>query len=196
MSDANDMRTGLTRRQVLVGAATAAVVAAAPAALAKTGRQRRPIPDTEPTTEPVRRYMAASATLPDGRVLICGGYSRPWHQGPPPTPLSSAMLYDPVRDTWEIVAEMQVPRARHAAIVLPDGRVMVSGGVSQTPTDSVEVFDPARNAWLVATPLDAPRYDHTLSLHGSEVLVLGGSSTMTMAGVERYRLGAQTIEED
>lgn len=177
----------LTRRQVLAGAAAAAVSAGIPSALAgglpRKAQQKRV--RTNRSDIPLRRYMAASAVLEDGRILVMGGYDRPWSgDGPAPTPLRSAAIYDPRTGQWRSAAPMAIPRARHAAAALSDGRVAVVGGMSMNPTASVEIYDPATNTWNAAAPLAQPRYDHSAVFDGMRIYVLGGSGQIMLSSIE------------
>ena len=65
---------------------------------------------------------------------------------------ASAEVYDPASNTWSEVASMNTPRIGHTATVLPNGKVLVTGG--GTPTGlatSAEVYDPESDTWsLVA----------------------------------------------
>ena len=178
----------LSRRALLMGAsATALVVAASPARAAPQRGARTDSDGIPPGEMPSRRYMAAAAALGDGRLLITGGYDRPWRQSKGPAALSSTMIFDPNSGQWVGAAPMGVPRARHVAISLPDGRVAVLGGVSTRPTASVEIYDPRTDRWEMGEPLDQPRYDHTAVSNGQDVYVLGGSSQSMVSAVEVYR---------
>src|SRR5580700_8014747 len=89
----------LSRRQVLVGAASAALVAAAPAALGVSGKAattKRPEFSAEGLSPecPIRRYMAASVCLQDGRILVTGGFSRPATADSQPLAMNSAVILD------------------------------------------------------------------------------------------------------
>ena len=75
---------------------------------------------------------------------------------------------------------MSVPRSGHAATLLANGQVLVSGGdnavaVTGTTYDTCELFDPASGRWLAAPSLREPRTGHAaLRLPGSRVLVVMG----------------------
>lgn len=185
----------LSRRQMLAGAAVAAIASRIPSAVASSSvvpRQRST--RSMPTSTPIVRYMAASAVLGDGRIMVIGGYDRPWTAEASPTPLASAVIYDPGSGTWSSVEPMKVPRARHAAVTLADGRVAVLGGVHTRPTASVEVFDPAAGTWTGGGEMALPRYDHMAETDGYSIFVMGGSAQGMMSGVETFMLGAQLDE--
>ncbi len=74
------------------------------------------------------RLDAVTAPLPDGQVLITGGYS-------PGSPLLSAELFDPTSETFAELpeageTELQSPRAGAVATALPNGQVLIAGGIS------------------------------------------------------------------
>jgi hypothetical protein len=66
------------------------------------------------------RYGHTATLLPNGKVLVAGGYSD-WHS------LSSAELYDPA--SWDVDGDRQLGTARFAptATLLPSGNVLVAG---------------------------------------------------------------------
>ena len=59
------------------------------------------------------RYGYASDLLPDGEVLVAGGY--------PKRVLSTAELYDPTTRRWTLTGNMNEPRVRATATLLADG---------------------------------------------------------------------------
>jgi N-acetylneuraminic acid mutarotase len=67
-------------------------------------------------------------------------------------------------------------RSDHAAVRLPDGRVLVAGGTDGTAVlKSVEVFDPSTEMWVSATDMKTARRGHTMTLlQDNKVLVTGG----------------------
>ncbi len=178
-------RPALSRREVLAGAAAAALVVgtksvSAMPAFQRFGAQAK----TAATKAPVMRYMAAAATLGDGRILITGGYDRPWTDESTPTALQSAVIFDTRTGEYAVAASMRVPRARHAAVTLVDGRVAVLGGIGINPTASVEIYDPGTDTWTVSTPLAQPRYDHAAVSDGNGVYVFGGSAQSMLSSTE------------
>src|SRR5690348_215888 len=50
--------------------------------------------------------------------------------------------------TWQPTGSLATARSYHAALRLPDGRVLVAGGVGADGVlDSAELFDPAAGTW-------------------------------------------------
>lgn len=181
-------RPGLSRREVLIGAAATAIVAAAKTAGAKAPVQRAA--RATANQAPVVRYMAAAAVLGDGRILITGGYDRPIGPGDTPNALASTVIYDPSTGKYTNGAPLLVPRARHAAVALRDGRIAVLGGIGQVPTASVEVYDPGTGTWSVSAPLAQPRYDHVAVYDGNTVFVFGGSAQGMLSSAEAVYPGS------
>lgn len=177
--------SGVSRREVLAGATAVALLATAPVAFAQ---RMSPVNPSARRREPVeggfKRFLAASAVMRDGRILLMGGYDRPWSDGTKARPTRDAVIYDPVTEEWFEAAPMETPRARHAATVLPDGRVAVSGGISTRPTSSVEIYDPFTDEWTTGEPLSQARYDHTVAFSGGNLLVFGGSGQSMFGEVD------------
>jgi hypothetical protein len=71
------------------------------------------------------RQQHTTTLLPDGRVLIAGGY---WSNGQKWRVLSSAEMYDPATGNFSPIGSMGTPRNGHSATLLNDGRVLIAGG--------------------------------------------------------------------
>lgn len=72
------------------------------------------------------RQNQSATLLANGKVLVAGGFN----QIGTITILSSMDLYDPVTNTWTFMAStLASPRAQHAAARLPDGNVLLTGGI-------------------------------------------------------------------
>ncbi|TFC24916.1 hypothetical protein E3O53_15245 [Cryobacterium sp. TMT2-18-3] len=57
--------------------------------------------------------------------------------------------------------------------ILPDGRILISGGSNAA---SSTIYNPANNTWSAATPMNIPRaYQSNVTLSNGQVFLLGGS---------------------
>jgi hypothetical protein len=125
---------------------------------------------------PVSVYGHTATLLPNGKVLVAGG------DGPGGI-TAKAEVFDPAsgpNGKWTAVADMNVPRRFHAAMLLPNGKVLVADGQNNglTPLSSAELFDPATGKWTLTAPLGTIRVSHLTSLlPNGKVLVAGGQST-------------------
>ncbi len=132
-----------------------------------------------------QRESHVAVRLQDGRVLIAGG-----HRGRRDQIglFTSAETYDAATGTFTRVGNMQVRRHKHDAVLLPDGRVMVTGGSDERDDRGVyrstELFDPTLGTFARGPTMQRPRYKHqgtTVVLPNGEVLLAGGA-----AQAERY----------
>lgn len=152
----------------------------------------------EPATQRFRRLGARmtiqraghSATLlPDGRVLVAGGFSAS-------AAYRFAEIFDPATETFTPLPDLLPLRANHLALQAPDGAVLLIGGetepagtVEPLPLSSVWRFDPARQRFDALPPLLAPR---TLArgamLPSGQVLLFGGQHVagVPVASAEQY----------
>jgi hypothetical protein len=113
--------------------------------------------------------------LLDGRVLVLGGSDASVYP-------ATTEVFDPTKPAaaaWSTGAALPEGRFGASAILLEDGRVMVTGGDADG-SDSLEVIlflQPAATAWTIAmTPLKERRRHHvTTLLPDGKVLLSGGS---------------------
>jgi Kelch motif len=78
---------------------------------------------------------------------------------------------------WVNTGALNLGRHSHTATLLPNGKVLVTGGVGRTTgiTDSVELYDPATGSNQPTGSLAISRRDHTATLLlNGKVLVAGG----------------------
>jgi hypothetical protein len=76
-----------------------------------------------------RRAFANAVVLPTGQVFIVGGVSDIANPFSDDDSVLAPELWDPVTQTFTVLAPMQTPRNYHStAVLLPDGRVFVGGG--------------------------------------------------------------------
>jgi N-acetylneuraminic acid mutarotase len=127
----------------------------------------------------VDRAFTRAVLLQDGRVLLIGGLAPP--QGV--TALNSVEIYDPASNTWRQSAPLSQARFDHTATLLPDGRVLVTGGTRIWDAwddpgallSSVEIYDPVSDTWSDLSSLQQARTEHTATLlPDGRVLVTGG----------------------
>ncbi|CAF1684496.1 unnamed protein product, partial [Adineta ricciae] len=77
---------------------------------------------------------------------------------------------------WVTTGNMNVARCQHTATILPDGKVLVTGGQNGAGyLNSVELYDPSTDSWTIANSMSDPRIEHTATmLSNGKVLVTGG----------------------
>ena len=113
-----------------------------------------------------------ATTLPNGDVLLVGGYT-----GEGERPLPAAELYVAASGEFVPAGEMSIGRGAHAAALLDEGRVLVVGGWvgPRTFTETAEIWDPATREFTAVSSLPAARGSATATrLPDGRVLVLGG----------------------
>jgi hypothetical protein len=113
---------------------------------------------------------AHSATLlPDGRLLVVGGYDGEY--------LRSAELFDPASGRFVSAGTLHEGRSGHTATLLRDGTVLVTGGIGDgwTFLSSAERYDPRTGRFTPVGSLASARESHTATLlRDGRVLVTGG----------------------
>lgn len=185
----------VTRRSLLGGILAAAL---APAFLSRAWAGRppqEPIKSALPTqhaTAGIPRCQHASAPLSQGRVLVAGGRR---HSDLPVSvpPMAGVQIYDAQAGVWTAAASMHTARAQHAAVSLPDGRVLVAGGMGHAPLTSVEIYDPAADTWTAVSPMPQALYGHSAACTGGAVLISGGfSSSPPQSSFQSYDIASDT----
>jgi hypothetical protein len=133
----------------------------------------------------VARTNHSATMLPNGKVLIAGGYdSRPsgyWQ---------SAELYDPGAGKFTATGSMAVAKSDHTATLLPNGRVLIAGGetVGIGISADAELYDPSVGTFAAAGSMTVPRVSHTTTmLLDGKVLIAGGvNEAVVLASAELY----------
>ncbi|MBI3522193.1 MAG: hypothetical protein HY071_03715 [Chloroflexi bacterium] len=123
-----------------------------------------------------------AAALPDGRILVAGGYDGP-------RLISSAEIYDPRTDRWTSAMSLPQVRGDFSLVTLPDGRVLLAGGLegkNSLPAKLSLYYDPARDRWDEGPATLADRVLHaTVQLPDGDVLLIGGQRSAS-GMTERY----------
>ena len=136
---------------------------------------------------PNGRKAHVSVLLRNGQVLLAGGVDNA------NIPLATAELYDPASGTFSATGSMSQARGFANAVLLADGRVLVSGGFGSSPTlNTAEVYDPATGSFTPTGNLNNGRSHHTGTLlPDGTVLIAGGRaingpSSVVLASAETF----------
>jgi len=142
----------------------------------------------------IGRFDHTQTLLPNGKVLIAGGYgirsvTPPVAPSTTPTPvlgeLSSAFLFNPVTNLFELAGPMNYRRESHYATLLPNGQVLISGGFSSLMNNNVggslpacELYDPTTNVFTTISTngndMKVAREAGTAHVVNGNVLFAGG----------------------
>jgi N-acetylneuraminic acid mutarotase len=160
------------------------------------------------------RVLHTLVKLNDGRVLAAGGSTAVSGTDPVAQLLSfvnnataTAELYNPATGTWAAAANLPSTRTGHSAAIVPDGRVLVAGGVQpgilgipQFLTSATR-YNPASNAWNATASMGgtARAISSVSTLADGRVMVAGGvtASIVTLSAtavpdVSIYNNGTNT----
>src|SRR5262249_46802808 len=115
---------------------------AAPSAPAATETPTASTPSASPTTRDAQASSPAASVQPSSSASASLG-------------------------RWNATGDMHAARAQHTATLLPDGRVLVAGGVDGNNDEtnhalaSAELYDPATGKWSATGSMRWPRAFHT-----------------------------------
>jgi hypothetical protein len=141
----------------------------------------------------VPRTFATSTSLADGRVLIIGGCtSNPiGDDSCPGGSTASAEIFDPATGAFTQTGQMMTGRTSNIAVLLPDGRVLVAGGIGNHSTDDLatgELFDPTTGRFAPTGQMGTAREGAAAALlRDGRVLVVGGTEKDASQSAELYQ---------
>jgi hypothetical protein len=124
------------------------------------------------------RWAPGAAALPDGKVLIVGGYTYngiglPEMRGY----LKSAEIFDPTTESFSAAAaEMTEARSHPAVVALPNGKVLIAGAGQDTFSRTAELFNPTTETF------EAVSNKMVVERHGGQVAALLPSGKVLIAG--------------
>ena len=129
-----------------------------------------------------RRVSHTATLLLDGRVLIAGGIAGRHQANGHWTGevVASTELFDPAKGTFTPTGSLNTARSSHAAVLLPNGKVLILGGSGggdwRELLASAELYDPATGKFTPAGSMLTPRIPAaTVLLKNGKVLVAGGT---------------------
>jgi hypothetical protein len=117
------------------------------------------------------RYFPAASPLPDGRILIAGGFDGS-------SVLNSTEIYNPATNSFAPGPSMSTGRAGSAAAPLPDGRILIAGGEDGSAyLNSTEIYNPATNSFAAGPSMTSARsVPAAAALPDGRILIAGGSN--------------------
>ena len=107
-------------------------------------------------------YLPRLSKLADGNVLVTSGWQQ---QGPVVVGMGAADVFVPGSSSFAGIPPMHVARLQNSSTILPDGNVLIAGGIDGTSvvTASVEFYNAKEHRFAmqaeapVAPPLEAPK---------------------------------------
>lgn len=136
---------------------------------------------------PFNRDYGSAVMYDAGKILYVGGggdltWSTPDNKNATPTATAEKIDLTGAA-TWLSAGSMSVPRRHLNATVLPDGEVLVTGGVSNggfndlsSAAHAAEIWDPKTNNWTTLASNTVDRGYHSVSLLLPDGTVLHGGS--------------------
>ena len=136
----------------------------------------------------VGRRLHSATLLPNGRVLVAGGDG----STPGTDSLASTELYHPDNNGWTSAGDMRPARREHVAVLLPNGKVIVNGGLGPNalgalaPLGTSQFYDPNAGpvgTWSAGVIASGARINHTATLLlDGKVLLAGGYTYGSSSG--------------
>ena len=110
------------------------------------------------------RDYGSSVMYDTGKILFVGG-------GDPPTAIAEVIDLTAPAPAWRRVGSMAAARRHHNATLLPDGKVLVTGGTrgsgfnnTGTPVFAAELWDPITERFTAMASQKIGRFYHSVSL--------------------------------
>lgn len=108
-----------------------------------------------------RDVRSTATELQDGRILFIGGINQ--------KELSSSEIYNPNYNNFKKTANLNIARARHSAILLKNGNVLVTGGNTEIDgkykvLKSAEIYDVNNNKFIQISDMNYEMLYHKMYL--------------------------------
>ena len=133
------------------------------------------------------RSRPSMTLLRNHQVLVAGGQNFSSGEGN----LASTELYDPVSGTWSRTGDLPLAIWGHTATLLPNGLVLVTGGISSTIVANAEIYNPKMGVWSPTNQLTIPRWLHTATLLGNGTVLIAAGESSGVGEVASAELGVR-----
>ena len=125
---------------------------------------------------PEPRFNHISEVI-DGKIYIAGGLSVDENGNHPG--LLSSLVYDPVNDLWDTIADLNNERFFGRSCVFNNKIYVFGGAPSGVPYSaahqSIEIYDPETDVWTVSEDqIPVPFMGGMVQVYGDSILLLGG----------------------
>jgi len=117
-----------------------------------------------------RRALGVAAL--GGKLYAVGGGDGSTY---PYLPLNSVEVYDPIDNSWNYIAPMDISRSSLGAAALGGKLYAVGGYDGSTYLNSAEVYDPIDNSWNSIAPMQVVRRALGVAALGGKLYAVGGS---------------------
>src|SRR5438309_1885840 len=136
----------------------------------------------------VGRTLHTATLLPDGRVLVAGGWNPVADAS-----IASAEIYNPATGTFTPTGALVGVRNTHTATLLQNGNVLVAGGFGTLGAlATAELYNPAAGAFAATGSMLNARGSHAATRTASgDVLIVGGEPAA--ASQETYSAASGTF---
>ena len=138
----------------------------------------------------VPRESHTATLLADGRVLVAGGHSGRRAQM---TVYASAELFDPRTGRFAAAGTLGIPRHKHDAVRLADGRVLIIAGADRTDRRhyaTTEVYNPGDGSFRPGPAMAHRRYKivgTSIVFPNGDVLVPSGAQAAELLDVKTWK---------
>lgn len=125
------------------------------------------------TAMPAARRNFTGGTLPDGRILLCGGKSPDYGV----EAVNTAYIYNPASGTWVSAPAMPAAKKDHLGVRLENGKIYVAGGAdnANNVVATAYIFDPSTMTWAAVANLPEGRQAAASGpLPGGKAAIAGG----------------------
>jgi len=123
--------------------------------------------------------------MPNGQILAVGGATNENDSG-----LSSTEVFDPTigpsTGSWNFTGSMVNPREAFTATLLPNGKVLVTGGLDAPNNSACELYDPATGTWTSTGAMNYSRFNHNATLLANGKVLVTGTPPFSSKPSELY----------